>query len=291
MTKTLQAIVELLRPYQWAKNGFVLVPLFFGRNLLHPDSAAKATAAFAAFCILSSAVYIFNDWRDMAADRTHAKKKLRPLASGQLSPATALSIMAVLLFIAFFLSLLLPSKFLLCAAIYLAINIAYSLGLKHVPILEIFLVSSGFVIRLLAGGYAVAVEQSPWVIAATLSIAMLLSVGKRRSDIARDYDRQGGRKSLSGYTLNYLDMVLAALTGTTLVVYLLFCVSDYAVGRYGQIVIVTALPVAAGLLRYLQLLIVYGDGDAPTELILSDKSMMAIVALFIAIFGVLIYLG
>src|SRR5262249_4509727 len=135
------------------------------------------------------------------------------------------------------------------------------------------------------------VEQSPWVIAATLSISMLLSVGKRRGDIARDNDLQTGRKSLSGYTLGYLDAVLSALTGTTLVVYLLFCVSDYAVGRYGQIVIVTALPVAAGLMRYLQLLIVYKDGDAPTELLLSDRSMIAIVAVFIAIFGALIYLS
>jgi 4-hydroxybenzoate polyprenyltransferase len=125
---------------------------------------------------------------------------------------------------------------------------------------------------------------------ATGTIALLLATGKRRGDIARRNDVQGARKSLAGYTLPFLDSVLSALAGATLVVYLLFCVSDYAVGRYGPQVLVTAIPVAAGLIRYLQLIIVYEDGDSPSDLVLRDRGLFSAVVIFIAIFGIMIYL-
>jgi 4-hydroxybenzoate polyprenyltransferase len=184
----------------------------------------------------------------------------------------------------------LPPAFGLIILIYLAINLGYSLGLKQVAVIELFLVSSGFILRLIGGGIALAVILSPWIVVATGAIALLLATGKRRGDIARRNDQQGARKSLAGYNLPFLDSVLSALTGATLVVYLLFCVSDYAVGRYGAHVLVTALPVAVGLMRYLQLIIVYEDGDSPSDLVLRDRGLFASVLVFIAIFGVMIYL-
>lgn len=286
------ALLELMRPRQWVKNGFVLAPLFFGFNLLHRVAVQEALTAMAAFCLASSAVYIFNDWRDLEADRVHALKQHRPLPSGRVTVPAALATMIALLAGAAAIVLLggLPRAFGLILFLYLAINLGYSLGLKHVAVIELFLVSSGFILRLLGGGVALAVTLSPWIVIATGTIALLLATGKRRGDIARRNDVQGARKSLAGYNLAFLDSVLSALAGATLVVYLLFCVSDYAVGRYGPHVLVTAIPVAAGLIRYLQLIIVYEDGDSPSDLVLRDRGLFSTVVIFIAIFGIMIYL-
>lgn len=288
----MKALLELMRPRQWIKNGFVLAPLFFGADLLHRAAVMHALTAMIAFCLASSAVYIFNDWRDMDADRVHAKKKKRPLPSGRVSVGAALSTMLALLAGAAAVVILgrLPPAFGLIILLYLAINLGYSLGLKQVAVIELFLVSSGFILRLVGGGIALDVTLSPWIVVATGTVALLLATGKRRGDIARRNDAQGARKSLAGYNLPFLDSVLSALAGATLVVYLLFCVSDYAVGRYGSYVLVTAIPVAIGLMRYLQLIIVYEDGDSPSDLVLRDRGLFATILIFIAIFGVMIYL-
>ena len=284
--------VELIRLRQWVKNGFVLAPLFFGKDLFHRAAVAHALAALAAFCLASSAVYIFNDWRDMEADRVHLVKRHRPLPSGRISVPMALITLVLLLAGAAGIIVLggLPANFWLIIGLYLALNLGYSLGLKQVTIVELLLVSSGFVLRLLAGGVALAVPLSQWIVIATGTIALLITTGKRRGDIAQKNDSQMARKSLAGYNLAYLDGVLAALTGATFVVFLLFCASDYAVGRYGPNILITAIPVAAGLMRYLQLIIVYGDGDSPSDLVLRDKGLLAAVTVFIAIFAVLLYL-
>ena len=288
----MSAFVELIRLRQWVKNGFVLAPLFFGKDLFHRVAVLHALAALAAFCLASSAVYIFNDWRDLEADRVHAVKQFRPLPSGRISVPVALTILVLLLAGAAGVIVLggLPNEFWIIIGLYLALNLGYSLGLKQVTIVELLLVSSGFVLRLLAGGVALAVPLSQWIVIATGTIALLITAGKRRGDIARRNDSQMARKSLAGYNLPYLDGVLAALTGATFVVFLLFCASDYAVGRYGPNILITAVPVAAGLMRYLQLIIVYGDGDSPSDLVLRDKGLLAAVTVFIAIFAVLLYL-
>jgi 4-hydroxybenzoate polyprenyltransferase len=284
--------VELIRLRQWVKNGFVLAPLFFGKDLFHRIAVLHALTGLAAFCLASSAVYIFNDWRDMEADRVHALKKSRPLPSGRISVPVALIALVLLLAAAAGVIVLgrLPPLFWIIIGVYLALNLGYSLGLKQVTIVELLLVSSGFVLRLLAGGVALAVPLSQWIVIATGTIALLITTGKRRGDIAQKNDSQMARKSLAGYNLAYLDGVLAALTGATFVVFLLFCASDYAVGRYGPYILITAIPVAAGLMRYLQLIIVYGDGDSPSDLVLRDKGLLAAVTVFIAIFAVLLYL-
>jgi 4-hydroxybenzoate polyprenyltransferase len=285
------AFLELIRIRQWVKNGFVLAPLFFGKDLFHRIAVLHALTALAAFCLASSAVYIFNDWRDMDADRVHALKRNRPLASGRVSVGAAFALFALLLAAATMVIWAggLPRNFWIIIAVYLVLNLGYSLGLKQVTVIELLLVSSGFVLRLLAGGVALAIPLSPWIVIATGTIALLITTGKRRGDIARQNDTSQARKSLAGYNLPYLDAVLAALTGATFVVFLLFCASDYAVNRYGAYVLVTSVPVAGGLMRYLQLIIVYGEGDSPSDLVLRDKGLLAAVLVFIAMFGVLIY--
>jgi decaprenyl-phosphate phosphoribosyltransferase len=288
----MKALARLLRPQQWVKNGFVLAPLFFGFELLNRDALLHAAAAFAVFCAVSSAVYIFNDWRDIEVDRAHVQKRHRPLASGAVSLPAAALLFAILIAVGLTVGLLsgLPKAFFVTLAVYVAINVGYSLGLKQVSLLELFLVASGFVLRLIAGGLAIQVQLSPWIMIATAMVALLLTVGKRRDDIAQEYDLANGRQSLAHYNLAYLDLVLAALTGGTLVVYLLFCASDYAVHRFGQAVLITSIPVGFGLLRYLQLVLVKGKGASPTDLVLQDPGMIAILAVFVLMFGILIYL-
>jgi decaprenyl-phosphate phosphoribosyltransferase len=285
------AFTGLLRVRQWVKNGFVLAPLFFGSGLLNRELLIAAGQAFVLFCIVSSMVYIVNDWRDQEDDRLHEKKRQRPLASGAISGRAALLTLGGLgvLAVGIALSSALPRNFFLVLAAYVVINLAYSLGLKHVAIVELFLVASGFVLRLLAGAFAIQIFMSQWILIATAMIALVLTVGKRRSDIAQQYDTENRRKSLEQYNLAYLDLVLAALTGGTLVVYMLFCASDYATERFGPFILITAIPVGFGLLRYLQLIMVKGQGAAPTDLMLEDPGLIASVAVFIAIFAVLIY--
>ena len=285
------AFAGLLRVRQWVKNGFVLAPLFFGSGLLNRELLIAAGQAFALFCIVSSMVYIVNDWRDREDDRLHVKKRQRPLASGAISGRTALLTLGGLgvLAVGIALSSALPRNYFLVLAAYVVINLAYSLGLKHVAIVELFLVASGFVLRLLAGAFAIQIFMSQWILIATAMIALVLTVGKRRSDIAQQYDTENRRKSLEQYNVAYLDLVLAALTGGTLVVYMLFCASDYATERFSPMVLTTAIPVAFGLLRYLQLVTVKGQGAAPTDLMLEDPGLIASVSVFIAIFAALIY--
>jgi decaprenyl-phosphate phosphoribosyltransferase len=283
--------LELLRVRQWVKNGFVLAPLFFGSEIFKASAVTRASTAFVVFCLVSSAVYIFNDWRDMEADRQHSKKASRPLPSGRVSVPLALAIMVALIALAVGLIWInhLPKGFAVTIAIYLVINVAYSLGVKHVAVLELFFVASGFVIRLVGGAVAVQIELSPWIIIATGMLALLMATGKRRGDIEQENDLSQKRKSLAGYNLVFLDSTLAALTGGTIVVYLLFCVSDYAVARFGTGVLVTSAVVALGLLRYLQLVMVRGQGDSPTDLLLKDWGMLATLAVFAAAFAYLIY--
>jgi decaprenyl-phosphate phosphoribosyltransferase len=285
------SLASLLRIRQWVKNVFVLAPLFFGSEIGHTAAIWRAASAFIVFCLVSSAVYIFNDWRDIEADRQHAKKASRPLPSGRVSTSWAFALMVALLAAASatITFMHLPDSFTLTVAVYLAVNFGYSLGLKHVSVIELFLVASGFLLRLIGGAYALQIYLSPWIIIATAMLALLMAVGKRRGDIAQENDLTRRRKSLEGYDLSFLDAALAAFTGGTIVVYLLFCVSDYAIQRFGEGVLITSVPVAVGLLRYLQLILVYGHGESPTDLVLGDRRMLAILIIFVMIFVYLIY--
>jgi decaprenyl-phosphate phosphoribosyltransferase len=285
------ALIQLLRIRQWVKNGFVLAPMFFSAEIFHGTAVLQSLAAFVVFCLLSSAVYIFNDWRDLEADRAHLKKRSRPLASGTVSVPTALSLAAALMVGAGILTILLdlPKGFSLTLAAYVAINVSYSLGLKQVPLLELFLVASGFMLRLLAGAYASQVQLLPWMAIATATLALLVTVGKRRGDLAQQNELESRRRPFDQYNLAYLDSMVSALVGATLVVYLLFCVSDYAVARYGSLVVLTTIPVALGLLRYVQLIMVKGQGESPTDLVMGDPGMITIIVVFIMMFTNFIY--
>jgi decaprenyl-phosphate phosphoribosyltransferase len=283
---------NLARPQQWLKNTFVGLPLFFGGKLF--DLAALVTTAwvFAIFCLVSGAVYGLNDLHDRAADSAHPKKRHRPIACGAISASGAVIFMAALIGSAASIFVLadLPRSVGAVVLLYGLVNIAYSFGVKHVPLVELFLVASGFVFRVLAGGYAGDIEVSSWLLAMTGVIAMLIVVAKRRGEMAGAYGFSANRSSLRGYNLTYLDSMISMLAGMTILLYLLFAVSEYASSRYGKdAVLVTAPLVAFGIMRYVQIMKVSKDVDDPTELLLKDQPIAIAVILFIGAFAFIIY--
>jgi 4-hydroxybenzoate polyprenyltransferase len=288
----MHAALNLVRPRQWPKNLVVFGALFFGGQFLHVDALVRTGVVFVVFCLVSSATYIFNDWRDRGADRQHPLKRDRPIAAGTIDVSAALLLMAALYGAAVAIGLgagFGPTLWGLLAA-YVAINVAYSLGLKHVPVVELFCVASGFVLRFFAGAAAIHVQPSPWIIAAVAMGALLIVCAKRRADIAAGNDPDRVRRSLGGYNLPFLDSVVTGLTSGTLVVYLLFCVSDYAESRYGQRIMLTAIPVAMGLFRFQQIVFVEGRGDAPAELIFRDTFLLLASACVLLMFAAFLYI-
>lgn len=287
----MKVIFDLLRIRQWLKNAFVLAPLFFSGRIADADAVFHTLMAFAAFCLASSAAYVFNDWRDRDSDKWNAVKRTRPMASGKVPPSWGLPLIAALIGLAFGVAWMggLSTVFLGIVAIYLVANAGYSLGLRNVAILEMFMVALGFVLRVLAGGAAIPVVLSEWILIATATLALLITVGKRRAEFVASEDERGRRKVLDLYSQPFLDAALTATMAATLVAYLLFCASDYAQERYGWGVLLSAAPVAFGLFRYLYLVLSRGQGESPTELAIADAGLKASIGVFILIFASLIY--
>jgi 4-hydroxybenzoate polyprenyltransferase len=286
-------MLRLMRPTQWIKNGFVLIPLVFSKNLLQMDSVSRSALAFLVFTLITSFLYVANDWRDVESDRQHPKKRLRPLAAGTVTTGeAALMLIALAGVTVALLALLRPGwSFAGVAGLYAAVSLSYSLGLKHVQLLELFIVASGYVLRVIAGSIVLAVEPSPWILAASGLVAFLITAGKRRADIADNLDPNNNRRSLAGYSVAYLDHVIAIAAGMTILAYILFTASDYAASRFhSQYLIGTGVFVAYGVLRYLQLVMLGEGADDPTSLIVRDAPLMMSVALWGLSIFVIIYL-
>lgn len=282
--------LSLLRPRQWLKNTFVMVPIFFSGDISF-DTFIMTLGGGIAFILLSSIIYILNDWRDMKSDRQHKKKKMRPLASGAISPAKAFLVALVLmiLIIGFCIHLNLEVQSIYLLLLYASVNISYSIGLKQVPILELMLVASGFIIRLMFGASIISITLSPWILVCTGLLSLMLAVGKRRGDLVQENDVGLSRKSLSGYNLAYLDQLNAILAASTITAYVVFCTSVYAVEKFGNEVILSAPFVIYGILKYLNLLMVDKLGDDPTSLIISNSSMRVVLIGWTMSFIAIIY--
>ena len=245
-----------------------------------------------AFSLLSSSVYILNDWADLEADRLHKKKKLRPLASGQVSKAEALMILIVLVVLLGALGAIFkfPSQAVLLLLIYGFVNMGYSFGLKHVPILELLMVASGFIIRLLFGASIFEVILSPWILMCTGLLSLMLAVGKRRGDLIQSNDETFQRRSLVAYNSTYLDQVNTFAATAVFTSYVVFCTSEYAIERFGEEVLITSIFVLFGILHYLKLLAVNGLGDDPTSLVLKNNGIrLAFLGWLISFIAIIYY--
>lgn len=282
--------IELMRVRQWVKNGFVLAGLYFSDQLFDLWPAVHALAAFAAFCFAASAVYCLNDILDRDADAAHPEKAHRPLARGALSTREAEILLGTCLVVctAILVAASFPWQVPAMIGAYMAMNVGYSVRWKHVSIVDLVVIASGFVLRLVAGTYAVGVAPTSWIVLCTGLLALFLALGKRRGDLERE--GIAARQSLQGYTLNFIDQALGMLGAATLVFYAAFTVSPYAFTRFGtNMLYLTAFPVAVGLLRYLQLVLVTGRYGSPTDVVLRDRPLQLIGLVWLVLFAVIVY--
>ena len=284
----------LIRPQQWIKNGFVLIPMFFGGRLLNADDVIASVVTFFAFSFAASAIYCFNDIVDVDADRRHPVKCHRPIASGAVSVPTAYALMAVLALLSALLLFFLPQRAGETAGIvafYFLLNMAYCIWLKRHAIIDVCTVAFGFVLRILAGGMACNVAVSNWLVLMTFLLALFLSFAKRRDDVLRMNETgEPPRRNTIRYNLTFVNQAIT-ITGTvTLVCYIMYTVSPEVVSRFhAPYLYLTSIFVLVGLLRYMQLTVVDEVSGDPTKILLRDRFTQAIVVAWIMAFLLIIY--
>jgi 4-hydroxybenzoate polyprenyltransferase len=275
----LTGLIRLARPRDWIKNVFVLLPVPFALKAM--TAAERQNFApvsfclgFVGFCLVTSAVYTLNDLWDAKTDRLHPKKRRRPIAAGEVSPAAAAVQLVVLLVAGLGLcaaSERYPSVLIVLA--YVAVNLAYNLGAKNVALLDVFLLSSGFVIRVLLGCALVAAWPSPWLLLCTSTLALFLGFTKRRADLTDDLDLKH-RPSLRGYDRAFLDQAMSICAGVAILAYALYCIEVKNILLSGREL--ASLPfVAYGVLDYLRMVHVEGIGGSPVDIAYHSRSMQA----------------
>jgi 4-hydroxybenzoate polyprenyltransferase len=280
-----------LRPAQWTKNLIVFAALIFGQRLLDGEAVVRALVAFLAFCALSGVVYVVNDVVDREADRQHPLKRLRPIAAGALPVPVALGGAAVLVVVALVASLWLGVAFAAHAVAYVALQLAYSLGLKRQVILDVLSIALGFVIRASAGGAAIDVPISQWLLVCTILLALFLALAKRRHEITLLGEEAARHRAILGeYTPYLVDQMIAVVAASTLMGYAVYTVSSDTVERFGTPWLGLTLPFPLyGIFRYLYLVHRRSQGGSPTELLLADRPLLLCVALWGATVVALIY--
>ena len=298
--------LEALRPRQWTKNLVLFAPLVFAERAFHQPSMVRAVAAFMVFCALSGAVYLLNDLRDLEQDRRHPSKRNRPLASGRLGRRQAMVMAVVVLAAALSGAWLLdpgllttvdvvglesapllsadgraPSFLSACLA-YLLLQVAYTLWLKHVVILDVMVVSIGFVVRAVAGAVVIRVDISHWLLVCTIFLALFLSLAKRRHEVVLlEDDASSHRRSLAEYDLTGLDLMISMVGAVTLVAYALYTTSEDTRIKFGTVRLSLTLPfVIYGIFRYIYLVRRHDEGGDPSMSLLSDRPLLLAVALW-----------
>jgi decaprenyl-phosphate phosphoribosyltransferase len=290
---SLRALIKTIRPQQWVKNVFVAAPLVFARHLGDPAYALRTALAVLAFCALSGAVYAFNDVRDIEADRVHPKKKFRPIAAGAISERAALSWAALLATTALAGCFILSWKLGVYAALYLAQNVAYSVKLKHIAFVDVSLLASGFLLRVLAGAAAIDVPASGWLLLCTGLLATFLGLGKRAHELAwasRTGNEHQTRAALAGYSLPVLRVAMLGLAVVTCAAYVAYTLDEHTVRSFGTDRLVYSAPfVALGILRFLMLALWRPTDDSPTEAMLKDPWFLVDLAGAAAVIIYVIY--
>ncbi|MPZ18235.1 MAG: decaprenyl-phosphate phosphoribosyltransferase [Luteitalea sp.] len=285
------ALVYSLRPGQWTKNLIVFAPLLFGRELFNPTAVARSTAALAIFCALSGAVYLANDVLDREADRRHPIKARRPVASGQLPVPVAILAAFLLGCLAIAGALALGRAFALVAGTYLGLLLLYSGPLKQIVILDVLVIAIGFVLRAAAGGVAVNVPISKWLLVCTILLALFLALSKRRHELVLLADDAANHRAiLKEYSPYLLDQMIAVVAASTLIGYTFYTMSPETVAKFGTESLVFTLPFPLyGLFRYLYLVHRKDKGGSPSEVLLTDRPLLLCVALWALTVSLIIY--
>ncbi|WP_276485107.1 decaprenyl-phosphate phosphoribosyltransferase [Paraflavitalea pollutisoli] len=289
--------IKLLRPKDWAKNAFLFIPSFFAGKLFDPlelqEQFLLLIGGFAAFSFLASSIYILNDYRDIEDDRKHPKKCKRPMASGKVKKEVGLTICIFLAIAGLGLSYLLDPtcKFLLITGIYYVINLGYCFGLKNISILDIILVSTGFVLRVKGGAILGGIHTSEWLIIMTFLLALFMAIAKRRDDVMLKVATGADmRKSIKGYSLEFLNTLLGLFCAILIVAYINYTVSGDLYKQFGHRLYYTSLFVIAGIMRYLQITFVMNQAGSPTEILYKDRFIQLTLVLWMASFYFILYM-
>jgi 4-hydroxybenzoate polyprenyltransferase len=284
-------ILRSLRPQQWTKNGFVFAALLFSLKVFDVPLLLRTLAAFGVFCFLSGAIYLLNDVCDYAEDRLHPKKSSRPIASGRLPRRTGLAAAAVIGIVSLAAAAFLGRPFFIAAAVYAVLQTAYSLKLKHVVILDVFLVAAGFVVRVAAGGLVIGVPLSHWLLICTTLLALFIALSKRRHEIVLLEDNAAGhRPILREYSAYLLDQMISVVTASTVIAYCLYTVSPETIAKFGTSNLIFTTPfVLYGIFRYLYLVHKKGQGGSPEEMIIRDRPLFFAVVLWVAAAVAILY--
>lgn len=265
------ALIKAMRPRQWIKNVLIFAAVVFDRKIGFPPALLSTIAGVGLFSLIASAIYLINDISDLEADRNHPTKKNRPIASGKLPIPIARFTAILLLAVALPLAYLLAPEFALICLGYFILNISYSLWLKHIPLIDVLVLASFYVLRVAAGVTIIHVERfSPWLYIATTFLALFLGIGKRRAELLNGQKSNNTRRVLSSYTLTYLDQLIMIVLTITIVTYSLYTFFAPNLPE-NQVTMLTIPFVIYGVFRYLFLIQVEGRGEAPEEIILTDR--------------------
>lgn len=284
--------IKLIRLKQWIKNFFIFAPAFFAGSLSDSKIFELTVIAFAAFCLVSSSVYVINDIFDVEADRIHPRKKFRPLATGEISVAAAIVLTIVMLILAAFLMTQLNLYFVFIAVIYLLMNLLYSFKVKHIVILDVFFISLGFVLRIEAGATAIGVSVSSWMMLTTIFLSLFLAISKRRAELTSNepgnLDFQ--RKVLGHYDITFADQMNTVAATGTVICYALYTVSEKAIKTFHSENLIYTTPfVVYGMFRYLYLLHKKNLGESPELVVTKDISLIINVFLWLIVSVLIIY--
>jgi 4-hydroxybenzoate polyprenyltransferase len=290
---SLKAVFVSLRPHQWTKNLAVFAALALSKHLFEPRPALRAGVAFLLFCGLSGAVYLVNDVADAEKDRLHPLKRLRPIAAGQLGTRAASLLAAALALLCLLAASLLGWAFASTAAVYLALNILYSFWLKNVVILDALSISLGFVLRFVAGGLAVRVAVSDWLLVCTILLALFLALAKRRHELTSLSEQAREHRSiLAEYSPYLLDQMISVVTASCVTAYAFYTLAPETHEKYQTSALSWTIPfVIYGVFRYLYLVHQKEQGGSPTEILVTDRPLLLTVALWALTIVTIVYLA
>ncbi len=286
-----KSILKLIRPHQYIKNFFIFAPLFFAAKLADSHLFINSAVAFIAFSLAASAVYVFNDFIDIEDDKRHPKKKDRPLASGVISKPQAIIIMSVLFLCGLALMLTISKAPMLVLLAYVIMNIAYSLHLKHVAILDVTIIAIGFVLRLFIGSVATDISLTSWIVVMTFLLALFLALAKRRDDVLIYLDTgKKIRKVIDGYNLQLVDTAMVIMASVVIIAYITYTTSLEVVMRVNSgYLYLTSLFVITGIMRYLQIAFVIQDSGSPTKIVLKDRFLQLTMLGWVSTFTWILY--
>ena len=279
---------KLLRLNHYTKNLFTFAPLFFSFNYSF-SSFIDVSIVFVLFSLIASSIYVFNDLMDISEDRQHPTKRFRPLASGKISKFTAKVTILFLSVSSLLSSFFFSQSLFIILLIYFILNTAYSLRLKHITIIDIFIIATGFVLRLFAGSSVIVAPLSFWIIIITFLLALFLAIAKRRDDLLLSFEGKETRKNINGYNLEFVNAAMILMAGVVIVLYILYTVSDIVMAKLDtNYLFLTTFFVMLGILRYMQLTFVEKISGNPTKIVLKDRFLKITIVGWLASFIIIV---